>query len=531
MLTIIIPFLNEGMEVRNTLTNIRQLYPDIPIIFINDSSSDNYSYEFLEHEPYVKYIINKNRLGVAASRDIGVLNCDTPNFLLLDAHVRIYKNDVLELINEILEQKKDRVLCFKNLPLILEDGIIKELNGFGYGANFNLYDENQNSLFTNTWINEDRQPLDTIVQVGCLLGGAYASTKIFWKRIRGLEGLIEYGCDEMLISFKTWLAGGECLLIKNITIGHIYRTSFPYSITTTHTLYNILYTSLLLLPPRYNIIIKKIAKELKKEDFKKSLLRLYLNNNTIINHQKYLKSVFKNDVKIIEQVNELKKLVFCNTVSLEKLELIYIHLKKNAPSSYSGYLDGNLGVQIFIFLYEKYIFNIKHNISDFNVFIDESKCKNFDLFKGFLGIGWGLIYLYQHNILKNKHIKEYILKIDKIIDNIEIKKLDLFQISNLLHYLLARNSLKWGKKKCEDFLSKLHLMVSNNKEFVNENLFSICKIEAIIADKQLMFPISFNDILNIDNPCILVDINSDSLQYGLTYVGICTLICESDNLI
>ena len=45
-LTVIIPFLNEGEEIYNTVKNLRETAGDeINIILINDASEDKYDYE------------------------------------------------------------------------------------------------------------------------------------------------------------------------------------------------------------------------------------------------------------------------------------------------------------------------------------------------------------------------------------------------------------------------------------------------------------------------------------------------------
>jgi hypothetical protein len=75
-------------------------------------------------------------------------------------------------------------------------------------------------------------------RVACVIGACYASTKTHWDNIRGLQGLIKYGCDEQLMSIKTWLAGGECLLLKNFYTGHLYRTKSPYYVSDNHVLTN-----------------------------------------------------------------------------------------------------------------------------------------------------------------------------------------------------------------------------------------------------------------------------------------------------
>jgi len=43
------------------------------------------------------------------------------------------------------------------------------------------------------------------MKVPCILGDSYASSKKFWKKIKGLNGLKSFGLDEQYLSLKTWL--------------------------------------------------------------------------------------------------------------------------------------------------------------------------------------------------------------------------------------------------------------------------------------------------------------------------------------
>ncbi|MDR2409006.1 MAG: glycosyltransferase, partial [Bacteroidales bacterium] len=90
-LTVIIPFINEKYEVENTLESIRSHSEEnIDIILINDASDDNFDYQTVAEKYQTTYILNEKRLGVAASRELGIKLCRTAYFLLLDAHMRFY---------------------------------------------------------------------------------------------------------------------------------------------------------------------------------------------------------------------------------------------------------------------------------------------------------------------------------------------------------------------------------------------------------------------------------------------------------
>ena len=100
-LTIIIPFLLEKEEVEQTLANMYQYLEDeIDVILINDASDDGYDYKSVADKYRALYVENEERIGVAASRDKGIELCQTPYFLLLDAHMRFYNQTWLNRIIE-----------------------------------------------------------------------------------------------------------------------------------------------------------------------------------------------------------------------------------------------------------------------------------------------------------------------------------------------------------------------------------------------------------------------------------------------
>ncbi|WP_285820770.1 glycosyltransferase family 2 protein [Bacteroides acidifaciens] len=63
-LTIIIPFLNEGEEIANTLSSIQDTATGMPtILLINDASTDGYNYRTAAEQyncEYIQFISQRN---------------------------------------------------------------------------------------------------------------------------------------------------------------------------------------------------------------------------------------------------------------------------------------------------------------------------------------------------------------------------------------------------------------------------------------------------------------------------------------
>lgn len=234
-ITVIIPFKNEGYEIEKTVASVRGTAPkNVPIILINDGSEDGYDYKWIADTFNCVYIENKESIGVAQSRDLGVEKSETPYFMLLDGHMRFYQTDWYDKIIEYLTEHPTSILSSettvisknKNDEYSNEDG---ESHYSGAGAYVNM--EEEGWQFTGKWTHvklpgyEDKELLPT----SCIMGACYCSTKTWWTYIGGLYGLILWGQDEPLISIKSWLAGGDVFLMKNIRAGHVYREKAPYN--------------------------------------------------------------------------------------------------------------------------------------------------------------------------------------------------------------------------------------------------------------------------------------------------------------
>ncbi|MDR0573594.1 MAG: glycosyltransferase [Tannerella sp.] len=205
-LTVIITFLNEKEDVKNTIESILEFSDDnVEIIVINDASDDNYDYDKLAVDYNITYVKNKIRLGVAASRDLGVSICKTAYFLLLDAHMRFYDNKWITRIVEELSKNTRRLLCTQTKILKRKDDIVyvdKESDALvRQGATVKL---NGNILFEPKWlINENKNLGDGALPIACVLGAGYACSKDYWIYLKGLSGLMYYGNDEAYISMKS----------------------------------------------------------------------------------------------------------------------------------------------------------------------------------------------------------------------------------------------------------------------------------------------------------------------------------------
>ncbi len=307
LLTVIISFLNEGYEVERTVSSVLEFAENkVDILVINDGSNSLYDYEkMLRPYPNIKYVKNEVRQGVTACRHWGVQQIETPYFILLDAHMRFYEKGWVDKIVSYLQEDDRRILCCQTRALMKDESeeiVLYPNRRTSYGAYIILQQEDK--LLSPKWIYKSRMySHNAIEDIPCVLGATYAASKRYWNHIKGLEGLEMYGYEEPYISMKTWLEGGKCQLIKDIEVGHIYRTKFPYRVSNDEMMYNRMWIASVLLPETWKKRIYEMSKEQNDFIFQSVMKRLEEKGAIIKDLRNYYRQICTNDFALIEQLN------------------------------------------------------------------------------------------------------------------------------------------------------------------------------------------------------------------------------------
>jgi len=447
-LTVIIPFLNENQEVENTLESIKaHLNDPIEIILINDASDDSFDYKTVAEKYGAVYIENTERMGVAASRDLGVKVCQTPYFLLLDAHMRFYDSSWTQRIIEELEKDHRALLCCQTKILRVENDIVVEHNGGlpSYGAYFEL--DSKQGLIEPCWAMQE--PVGTshlqTIPIPCVLGAGYACSKEYWQYLKGLEGLKYYGTDELYISLKVWLEGGSCKLLKDIVIGHIYRKVAPFPMYAKFRLYNRLLIIELFIPEIYKKELISQVRRFHYDFLSESLLILYENRETVKRLKDYYQQIFTRDYSFYEILN--KQYSDKDTI-IENPNDILRDIAARTKTEYIpdiGIWKGRMGIVIFLFHYARYSNNdLYKDLAEkmlTDMFNDIRKDTHCGFATGLSGIGWGIEYLHQQGFIEG-NTSEILFDFDKRIMEINPNRIvDLnkdYGLGGIVLYLLAR---------------------------------------------------------------------------------------------
>lgn len=469
-LTIIIPFLNEGEEVENTLKSIRKTaYDLIDILIINDASTDGVNYRLIAQKYNTKYVKNKKRLGVAASRDKGVSLISTPYFLLLDAHMRFYQDDWVKLIVDELD-KNDRVLLCCNTKVLQKtsNGKLEESDSTPtFGATINF--EGDKWMLDAKWSSTEKKLESNIENIACVLGAGYAASKRYWQYLRGLEGLIHYGSDETYISLKVWLEGGQCRLLKNIKIGHIYRTQAPYEVKNTEIIFNKLWIAELLLPFSYKLRTFGALYEENPKVFREAFALLSRKKQQCSKLKAYYQDILTHDFQRIIKMNvhqhtenDVQK-----KLKLEKLGHSFKQLLLNCNTLPSdGLWYGRMGCILFLAKFDQSYNNnlyedlIEELINEMYSRIANNNL-NIDLGCGLCGIAYGLTWLVDHQLMEGD-LSEVLFEVDRQIMERSPLRINDYSLKNglagILYYILYRIQIAQQK----------HLPLPFDAKYIND---------------------------------------------------------------
>lgn len=422
-ISIIIPFVNEREEVLSTIESIAQYSSKVTyeIIIINDASDDGYNYkEILHDKAKVHYYENEHRLGVAACRDMGVLLSNYEVFLFLDAHMRFYTENTLPRFIEVLSTQKNVILCCHTRNIGNDD-----YEKTPFGAYIEFW-EDKGGLFP-VWNTKDTAPNTLIAPVPCILGAAYAAHKDYWLYLQGLRGLISYGSDEAYISLKVWLSGGKCLILKDITVGHLYRKNAPYSYMGIDFIYNKIWIALLILPDSVSLRVLNNLKETLNIQFDLALCSFYKNiSNFIVSKEYYRKILIKPFENYYNFNSECR--LFTNSIKENSTNYSQIDdfLSNIISGNYKypdiGLYNGKMGGAICLYLYNRKVKSPKtaeiaeEYINEVITYIENSDKIDISFEKGLFGISWGLSFLIQEKLLSG-NINEILSDFDNTIFN------------------------------------------------------------------------------------------------------------------
>lgn len=246
--TLIMASRDEGDEVTRTCQSaIDNATGPIQIIVIDDGSVKPAT---------VPSGVNLHRLekpiGLFAAKRLAVEGALSEAVILTDAHVRFEPGWDGEFA-EAVGHRPDAVHVAYSSGLMNADADpdwvpdVSKAKGTYYGANFVVRRNDPKKglrILEGVWQGKRKEGA-----IPCPMGSVYGISKTWWNRVDMLAGLCVWGGQEPDMALRTWLAGGEVLLIPTVRTAHVFRKKTPYPSDPTAIWMNRMYMAAVLPPP------------------------------------------------------------------------------------------------------------------------------------------------------------------------------------------------------------------------------------------------------------------------------------------
>lgn len=221
-LSVIIAAVNDP-ELDNTVASIRQTAGAVEIVVIDDCSSSRIRLE----DPTVRLFHNQLRCGVGPSRHLGVMRATGDVILICDAHMRFPSGWLTVAMSRFAQgAHAQTVYCAVCAGLNADAMDLARPSQVYTGATINLDgrdrgDAAKHQVLEPVWLPPNVTPEDD-GEICCCMGAAYFMRRDWFLRLAALPHLRIWGGDELQLSIKSWLAGGDVRLLRAVAIGHIF---------------------------------------------------------------------------------------------------------------------------------------------------------------------------------------------------------------------------------------------------------------------------------------------------------------------
>ncbi len=257
------------------------------------------------------------------------------------------------------------------------------------------------------WNPCELDPESDVEPIPCVLGACYAASKRYWNYFRGLEGLIHYGSEEAYISYKVWLEGGRCLLLKRHAIGHIYRNRAPYVMVHDKIVYNYLFISEMVFPRQLRNWSHAIAHTRNAATYRGAITILENKARHINGLREYYNGIFTRSFSEVQQMHRR-----CMMPAVEARLQTFDSLTRSVMEWHVRHLPTHCGVADGAGARIVWLFNLARVFGqapaqDVFVLLDgirkdvEAERVPWNFANGLCGLGWLHLYLYSHGFTRS----------------------------------------------------------------------------------------------------------------------------------
>ncbi|XP_072541644.1 polypeptide N-acetylgalactosaminyltransferase 5 [Salminus brasiliensis] len=201
------------------------------ILLVDDCSTKDYLKEkldvYMSQFPKVRIIRLKERQGLIRARLAGAAEAKGDVLTFLDSHIECNVGWLEPLLERVYQDSRKvacpviEVISDKDMSYVLVDnfqrGIFKWPLVFGW------------STLPEDYIKKNNMKDSDPIRCPVMAGGLFSIDKKYFYELGAYDpGLDVWGGENMEISFKIWMCGGEIEIIPCSRVGHIFRGENPY---------------------------------------------------------------------------------------------------------------------------------------------------------------------------------------------------------------------------------------------------------------------------------------------------------------
>ena len=174
----------------------------------------------------VKIVRTKERSGLIRARLAGARAAKGDVIIFLDSHCEATEMWIEPILARIKEDRSN-VLC----PIVdaIDDQTLTysknggyQVGGFTWSMHFTWRDVPERDVASRKYTDPVRSPT--------MAGGLFAADRLYFFEIGAYDpGMDVWGGENLEISFRTWMCGGKLEFIPCSRVGHIFRSSHPYT--------------------------------------------------------------------------------------------------------------------------------------------------------------------------------------------------------------------------------------------------------------------------------------------------------------
>ncbi|XP_067890639.1 polypeptide N-acetylgalactosaminyltransferase 5 [Heterodontus francisci] len=202
------------------------------VILVDDFSTKEYLKEnldnYMSHFPKVQVIHLQERHGLIRARLVGAAIATGDVLTFLDSHVECNVG-WLEPLLERIHLKRTKVACPVIEVISDEDMSYVGVSGFLRGV-FTWPMNFEWKTIPDEMIKEYNLKEMDPIRCPIMAGGLFSIDKKYFYELGTYDaGLEVWGGENMELSFKVWMCGGEIEIIPCSRVGHIFRDGNPYT--------------------------------------------------------------------------------------------------------------------------------------------------------------------------------------------------------------------------------------------------------------------------------------------------------------